>query len=135
MSEDDTENTWMRTVSGMFLLYYCPLSAVSNSHVQRDAAMPLHPLGPAVLPTLLSESKGQDTLTALAGATTPLSHSPHEAPHVVHQQLLLPPFPKEKPCSWETAPTPALLQMMKFEAAPGVQPLHCCSCLKGNISN
>lgn len=113
MSEEDIENIWMRAASFCSKVLLPTLSSIkpSHFHVQKDAAMPLHPLDPAVLPI---------------PSHNPPSHPPHEAPLIVHQQLLLPPFPKEKPCSWETGPTPALLQMMKPVAAPVVQPVHYC---------
>lgn len=112
MSEDDVEIIWMRSVLWIrhpsALKYYCPpppVSRPSNLYVQKDAAMPLHPLGPAILFTPPQSQRARtmmDTPT-VAGR----GHNPHFAPstsrrRVAHRQLIPASLPnKEKNCSGE----------------------------------
>lgn len=65
------------------LKYYCPLSAVSNSHVQKDAAMPLYPLGAADLLTHLRVQRPGHTYSHGRGHNppfTPSTRSPTRSP-------------------------------------------------------
>lgn len=147
MSEDDIEIIWMRSVLWIrhpsALKYYCPpppVSRPSNLYVQRDAAMPLHPLGPAVL---LTPPQSQRARTMMDTPTVAgRGHNPHFIPSTCTQTRSPPPADSCLPSQqgeelqWggQHQHLTATLQLMKLVAAPETQPFSFHLFLKGNIS-